>query len=75
MELLPKEMQDLAILRRILFTVSYLPKGLPNYWTVVCEFAGKALSQPNSLKPNAVQIAVENLKFASKVMMKHGESI
>ena len=62
-------MQDLAILRRILFAVSYLPKGLPNYWTVVCEFAGKALSQPNSLKPNAVQMAVENLQFLRKQLL------
>ena len=35
MDLLPVELQDLSVLRRLLFAVVYLPKDLPHYWSIV----------------------------------------
>lgn len=59
MDLLPPELCDVAVLRRILFAAVYLPTDLPNYWSVLTQFA----SQGNfSLQPQLMKIAVENLK-------------
>ena len=49
--------------RRIIFAVVYLPKDLPHYWSVVSEFASRACKSVNSLQPDVVRIAVENLQF------------
>lgn len=38
METLPKELQDLRVLRRLLFAVNYLPEDMPNFWEIVKEF-------------------------------------
>ena len=35
---LPPELQDVSVLRRLLFAVRYLPKDLPNYWSLVGAF-------------------------------------
>ena len=58
MDLLPPELRNVAVLR-ILFAAVYLPTDLPNYWSVLTQFA----SQGNfSLQPQLMKIAVENLK-------------
>ena len=42
MDFLPDEVQDPTILRRIIFAAVYLPTELPQYWSVVTEFASQA---------------------------------
>ena len=58
MDLLPPELHDVAILRRILFASVYVPKDLPDYWLAVTNFASQG---GLSLQPQSVKIAVENL--------------
>lgn len=59
MDLLPPELQDMAILRRILLASACLPRDLPNYWLADTHFASQG---GLSLEPQSVKIAVENLK-------------
>lgn len=59
MDLLPPELQDVAILRRILFASAYLPRDLPDYWLAIARFASHG---GLSLESQSVKIAVENLK-------------
>ena len=63
MDLLPPELQDLAVLRRIIFAVAQLPKDMPQYWTVVTRFASLG---DKSLQPESVKVAVENLYFINE---------
>jgi len=66
MDLLPKELQDAAVLRRLVFAVAYLPRDLPHYWSVITEFVTKACQPGQSVQPEIVRIAVENLQFDDK---------
>ena len=59
MDLLPPELHDVAILRRILFASVYVPKYMPDYWLAVTNFASQG---GLSLQPQSVKITVENLK-------------
>ena len=59
MDMLPPELQDVTILRRILFASAYLPRDLPNYWLAIAHFASHG---GLSLEYQSVKIAVENLK-------------
>jgi hypothetical protein len=59
MEALPQEIQDLAILRRIIFASAYLPKDLPQYWSIVSVFASQGRQV---LQLESVRIAVENIQ-------------
>ena len=63
MDLLPQEIQDATVLRRIIFAVAYLPKDYPHYWSVISEFASRACKSTSSLQPDVVRIAVQNLQF------------
>ncbi len=65
MELLPPELVDLTILRRILFASIYLPKEFPDYWTLVTDFATAGSSGDKKVSPEAVKTAVENLQLLS----------
>jgi hypothetical protein len=64
MDLLPAELQDLAILRRILFAAVYLPSEMPNYWDVITGFANNDVLKP--LQPHSVKLAVENLRVINE---------
>lgn len=57
MDLLPPELQDISVLRRVIFAVGYLPEDMPLYWEVVAQFAS------SDIKPDSIKIAVENLKM------------
>ena len=63
MDLLPPELQDLAVLRRIIFAVAQLPRDLPQYWDVVTQFARQG---DKSLQSESVRLAVENLQFINE---------
>lgn len=65
MDVLPSELRDLRILRRLLFGVAYLPKDLPNYWSVLSTFItqGTAIE---SLSLTVLRTAVENLQFLNE---------
>lgn len=64
MELLPPELKDVTVLRRIIFASVYLPKFVPNYWSIVSQFA----LQHDSLKVNveSVKTALENLQVINE---------
>lgn len=59
MDSLPPEVQDTAVLRRIIFAVAHLPTNLPQYWSIVAQFG----SSKKSLTSDSVKMAVENLQF------------
>ena len=61
MDFLPPELHDVAVLRRVIFATVYLPKDLPQYWSVVAWFASYGSSKGKGLSPDTVKIAVENL--------------
>ena len=63
MELLAPELQDLTVLRRLIFAVVYLPKDLPQYWSVVGKFASQG---GKDLEPEIVRLAVENLRLLNE---------
>ena len=66
MDLLPPEVLDVAVLRRIIFAVVHLPKDLPQYWSVVAWFASQGSPSGKSLQPDSVKIAVENLQMINE---------
>lgn len=66
MDLLPKEVQDVAVLRRVIFAAVYLPTDFPHYWSVIAEFASQASQFTTNLQPEVVKIAVENLQFVNE---------
>ena len=73
MDLLPVELQDLSVLRRLLFAVVYLPKDLPHYWSIV----GKFLSLGNdvSIEPEKCRLAAENLKLINEKVFATDEQL
>lgn len=58
-DMMPPELQDLALLRQIPFAAVYLPRDFPNYWSEVTQFASQG---SQSLQPQSVKIAVDNLE-------------
>jgi len=63
MDLLPLEVLDVAVLRRILFASVHLPRDLPHYWSTIAQFASLT---GKSLQPESVKIAVENLQSVNE---------
>lgn len=63
MDALPAEVRDLTILRRIIFAVTHLPRDLPQYWTIVAEFA---CPHDRKLQPESVKLAGDNLQYINK---------
>lgn len=63
MELLPPEIADLGVLRRILFASTYVPKEFPDYWTLVTDFATAGTTSEKRVSPHVVKTAVENLQL------------
>lgn len=64
MEALPKEFQDVKVIRRLLFAVKYLPEDLPKYWTVLNDFICQESAKPLSI--TTLKTAVDNLQFLSE---------
>ena len=62
MDVLPKEVQDVAVLRRLIFASVHLPVGTPNYWSVIAQFAEPC----QGLTSSTVRVAVENLHFLNE---------
>jgi len=68
MDLLPVEFQDLSLLRRLLFAVTYLSKDLPQYWLVI----EKSVSQGKvySLNPEQCRTATKSKDFCYRPATK-----
>lgn len=62
MDLLPVELRDPGVLRRLVFVAVYLPRDLPHYWSVVTQFVGMESEGAKVLSPESVRVAVENLE-------------
>lgn len=73
MELIPSEITDLGMLRRILYASVYLPKDLPEYWSVIAAFANAettAKISPDIIKTMVENPQLQNPTYTDKVMMK-----
>ena len=69
MDLLPAELQDAAILRRIIFAAAYLPKDVPHYWCIVGQFSGAKLDT------EVLRVAVENLHTLNEAAFASDEQL
>ena len=59
---LAKYIQDVSVVRRLLFAVVFLSPDLPMYWGVVLEFATAGKVPRSSVTPNQVKALVENIE-------------
>ena len=66
MELLPTELQDLAVLRRLIFASVYLPRDMPEYWSMVTRFGSNYGDKKQGLPVESVKMAIENIEFINK---------
>ena len=62
MKVLPVELRDPGVLRRLVFAVAYLPRDLPHYWSLISQFVG---DRAKDLSPESLRVAVENLQFVN----------
>ena len=62
MDLLPAELRDPGILRRLIFAVVFLPRDAPHYWTLITQFITLKSEVAKVLSPEVVRVAVENLE-------------
>lgn len=60
MDLLASRIQDVSVIRRMLFAVSFLPRDYPHYWDTVTQFSFKGTKQLDSAE---VQLLMENIQF------------
>lgn len=58
------ELKDFGVLRRVIFAVVHLPADMPQFWSVVAQFA--SAGSKSDLQPESVKIAVENLKIINE---------
>ena len=59
---LAKYIQDVSVIRRLLFAVVFLTPDLPMYWGVVIEFATAGKVSRTSVTPDQVKALVENIE-------------
>ena len=59
---LAKHIQDVSVLRRLLFAVVFLSPDLPMFWGVVLEFATAGKVSKSSNTPEQVRVLIENLQ-------------
>jgi hypothetical protein len=59
------EVNDIAVLKRLMFATSYLPPETPHYWEIVTQFGGChfGFNREDKLSPDSVRVAMENIKF------------
>ena len=69
MDLLPAELQDAAVLRRIIFAATYLPTDVPHYWSIVGQFLGAKVD------PEVLRVAVENLHTLNEAAFASDEQL
>ena len=60
---LAKYIQDVSVIRRLLFAVVFLSPDLPMYWGVVVEFATAGKVPRSSVTPDQVKALVENIEY------------
>lgn len=60
---LAKYIQDVSVLRRLLFAVTFLSPELPMFWGVVVEFATKGEVSKSSITPEQARMLTENIQF------------
>lgn len=73
MDLLPLELKDFGVLRRVIFAVVHLPADMPQFWSVVAQFA--SAGSKSDLQPESVKIAVENLKIINEKVFSTDEQL
>lgn len=54
-----KNVPDVSMLRRLLFSVANLPKETPDYWKIVTDFSLGDMS----IEPEKIRVLVENLQY------------
>ena len=59
---LAKYIQNVSVIRRLLFAVVFLTPDLPMYWGVVIEFATAGKVSKSSVTPDQVKALIENIE-------------
>lgn len=60
--ILAKYIQDVSVLRRLLFAATFVNPDLPMFWGVVLEFATAGEISKSSITPDQVKVLIENLQ-------------
>lgn len=62
LETIAKYIQDVSVLRRLLFAAKFLPPDIPHFWGLVVEFATVGKTSASSITPEQARVFVENLE-------------
>ena len=57
-----KYINDVSVLRRLLFAVIHLPQDLPNLWGVAVEFATNGKESRDAINAQQAQLFMENMR-------------
>ena len=63
--ILAKYIQDVSVLRRLLFAAVFLSPELPMFWGVVVEFATSGSVSKSSITPELAKTLIENIQAFS----------
>jgi hypothetical protein len=64
MDLVTSVVKDVAVLRRMLFATTYLPRGMPQYWEVIACFSNQGSNE--KVSTSQVRLLMENLQTLNK---------
>ena len=62
LQAISKYIQDVSILRRLLFAVAHLPSSFPNLWEVAVEFATEGKGSQDKLTAEQAKMLMENIQ-------------
>lgn len=62
LELIAKYIQDVSVLRRLLFAAVFLSPALPHYWGLVVEFATAGKASAAAITPEQARVFTENIQ-------------
>ena len=65
-----KYIDDVSVLRRLLFAVSQLPKDLPNVWEIAVEFATNGNHSRSQVTSEQVKVFIENIQLLDARALK-----
>lgn len=67
-----QHMKDVSVLRRLLFAAVHLPPELPNFWSLVVEFA---TIQRNPIDPKVAESLIRNIESFDKAALSDDNSL
>ena len=69
-----KYIEDVSVLRKLLFAIAQLPKDLPNLWEIATEFATKNKGKC-SINTETVKVLIENLQVFDSLAFESDQKL